>query len=265
MVTRRAALLVLVIFVTLPASARVDATAARPSLCRVHHPSDERITWTCHRLRRGQTLERLFGARWVDVARFNRLDRRHAMAGIDIKVPTTLDDVVSFTPLPSVYADAVAEPMFLLIDLAEQFLGAYELGRLVLSSPVTVGEPGHETPTGDFRIGAADRWHTSSLYPIEHTSIPYPMTWALLFHTSPSGVTFWLHGRDMPGYPASHGCIGLYDERMQARYYGVPRDPVLDDARRLYEWTLGPRASEEHVAVLAGPRVRIVGRAPRIS
>jgi hypothetical protein len=265
MVRSRVTVLVLVFLAMLPASARVDATAARPSLCRVHHPSDARITWTCHRLRRGESLERLFGARWVDVARFNRLDRRHAVPGVDVKVPAALDELANFTPMPSVYADAVAEPMFLLIDLAEQFLGAYELGQLVLSSPVTVGEEGHETPTGDFRISAADRWHTSSLYAIEHTSIPYPMTWALRFHTSPTGVTYWLHGRDMPGYPASHGCIGLSDERMQARYYGVPRDPVLDDARRLYEWALGPRAGEERVAVLAGPRVRIIGRAPRVS
>ena len=29
------------------------------------------------------------------------------------------------------------------------------------------------------------------------------------------GVSYWIHGRDMPGYPASHGCIGLYDESMQ--------------------------------------------------
>ena len=27
--------------------------------------------------------------------------------------------------------------------------------------------------------------------------------------------SYWIHGRDLPGYPASHGCIGLYDEEMQ--------------------------------------------------
>jgi hypothetical protein len=265
MVSRRGVLRALLFLAVLAASTRVDATAARPSLCRLHHPSDERLAWTCHRLRPGESLERLFGSGWVDVARFNRIDRRHAVTGVDLKVPATLEDLLDFTPMPALYPDAEGEPTFLFIDLAEQFLGAYDRGRLVLSCPVTVGEEGHETPTGEFRISAADRWHTSSLYTIQHTSIAYPMTWALRFHTSPAGVTYWLHGRDVPGYPASHGCIGLYDERMQARYYGVPREPVLDDARRLYEWVLGPRAPEERVAVLAGPRVRIAGRAPRPS
>ncbi len=28
---------------------------------------------------------------------------------------------------------------------------------------------------------------------------------------------FWIHGCDLPGYPASHGCVGLYDEEMQKK------------------------------------------------
>ena len=41
----------------------------------------------------------------------------------------------------------------------------------------------------------------------------------------------WLHGRDMPGFPASHGRIGLYDEEMQKEYYGKPSTPLLKDAK----------------------------------
>lgn len=238
--------------------------AGRVSPCRIHYASDSRLDWTCQRLRAGESLERVFGERWVDVARFNRIDRRHAAPGIEIKVPARLDDLRDFTPLPREYADARTEAKFVLIDLSEQFLGAYEAGRLVFSAPVTVGEEGHETPAGDFRITAAHRRHVSSLYTIEGTSTPYPMTWALHFHTSPAGVTFWLHGRDMPGSPASHGCIGLYDEWMQHAYYGVPRVPVLDDARTLYEWVLGAGAGDDGIVTLRdGPRARIVGRAPR--
>ena len=44
-----------------------------------------------------------------------------------------------------------------------------------------------------------------------------------------------IHGRDLPGYPASHGCIGLYDEPMQKEQYGVPGDPELNDAKRRFE------------------------------
>lgn len=229
-----------------------------PSLCRVSYPSDAAVAWECVQLGRDDSLERMFGNDWVLVARFNRVDRRHAHAGVSLKVPVRLDDVRDFTPLPAHYPPAAGAAKFILVSLAEQFLGAYENGRLVFSAPAATGEAGHETPAGEFRITAADRRHRSSLYVIEGTTVPYPMTYALRFHVSPRGVAYWIHGRDMPGYPASHGCIGLYDEAMQREHYGVPARPVLDDARRLYEWALGPLAAVDGVRVLAdGLPVRV--------
>jgi hypothetical protein len=67
----------------------------------------------------------------------------------------------------------------------------------------------------------------------------------------------------MPGYPASHGCIGLYDELMQKEQYGVLKDPELNDARKLFVWVLGGETDEGHVIPLSnGPRVYIIGKAP---
>lgn len=260
----RAALLGVLLFWPALDSAGEEARP-RPSLCAVGHPSDARVEWSCRRLRGGETLERLFGDRWVDVARFNRVDRRHAAPGVDLKVPVRLDDIRDFTPMPREYGEGVAWPRLIVVDLAEQFVGAYEHGQLVFSAPVTTGEEGQETPAGDFRITATDRSRRSSLYVIEGTTIPYPMESALRFHVSARGVAFWIHGRDVPGYPASHGCIGLYDERMQRQYYGQPGDPVLDDARILYDWVAGPAGVAAGLQVLKdGPRVRITGRAPRV-
>lgn len=247
-----------------PVASRGQNPSARPSLCTIHHPSDLNIEWTCLRLRRGHTLLRLFGDRWVDVARFNRIDRRHAVPGVDLKVPVRLDDIRGFTAMPSEYAPAADDAKLIVIDLSEQFLGAYERGRLVFSTPVTTGAQGHETPTGEFRMTAADPARQSSLYVIEGTSTPYPMGYTLRFHVDPEGVAFWIHGRDVPGYPASHGCIGLYDERMQAKHYGQPTDPVLDDARKLYAWVLGvPADSAGFRPLRDGPRVHITGSTPR--
>jgi hypothetical protein len=241
---------------------RADAKGA-PSLCSVPYPSAAAIEWTCLRLRAGDTLQRLFGDRWIDVARFNRVDRRHVVAGVELKVPARLDDIRDFTPLPSTYPAADADAKLILIDLSEQYLGAYEYGRRAFSAPVATGEAAHATPTGDFRITAADPRRRSSLYTIENTDVAYPMNWALRFHLSRQGIAYWIHGRDLPGYPASHGCIGLYDERMQAEYYGDPRDPILRDAQTLYEWVLGSRAAADGFQTLGdGPRVRIVGAAP---
>lgn len=231
--------------------------------CAIGYPSDATIDWECRRLRTRETLESLFGNRWVDVARFNRIDRRHAAPGIFLKVPKRLDDVAGFTPMPQEYPAATGEAKFILIDLAEQFLGAYEHGRLVFSAPIASGERGNETPAGEFVITAAHRHHHSSRYTIEKTNIPYPMNYALRFHISKQGIAFWIHGRDIPGYPASHGCIGLYDELMQKTYYGYPREPILDDAKKLYEWVLGSPSEDWKLRILDnGPRVLITGRAP---
>jgi hypothetical protein len=248
--------LVLIVLVIVPTPAAAPAAAASP--CETRYPSDDRVAWDCRVLRRGETVERLFGRRWVDVLRFNRIDRRRAVAGVVLKVPRRLDDVRAFTSMPASYPEAAGESKFILVDLAEQFLGAYERGRLAFSSPLSTGALEHPTPTGDFTLTAAHRHHASSLYTIGGTDIPYPMTWALRFHTTREGVSFWLHGRDIPGYPASHGCIGLYDESMQFSYYGRPARPVLDDARRVYEWVVGAGAADARIRTIAGPRLRIV-------
>lgn len=236
-----------------------------PSPCAIRHPSDSKVEWECRRLQKGETLENLFGKRWVDVARFNRIDRRHASPGIAIKVPKHLEDITDFTPMPFEYSPAKPEAKLLLLDLSEQFLGAYEFGRLVFSAPITSGRRGNETPTGEFRISAADPRRQSTLYTIENTDIPYPMNHALRFHIDQEGVGFWIHGRDLPGAPVSHGCVGLYDEAMQKHYYGVPQNPILEDAKKLYEWVIAPLPDEGKFLVLQdGPKVLIVGKAPGI-
>jgi len=239
-----------------------DQVKAR-SLCMISHPSDGNVHWECRNIKKGETLESLFGDRWIDVARFNRIDRRHAYPGISIKVPKNLDEIADLNPLPMEYPQAENDEKFILVDLSEQFLGAYEYGQLVFSFPVATGEKGHETPNGDFRISAFHRNHKSSMYLIEGTNTPYPMNYAVRFLVTKKWVSYFIHGRDMPGYPASHGCLGLYDETMQKRYYGYPKSPALDDAKILYEWVIGPRMDNGIFQTMEdGPRVEIVGRAP---
>lgn len=89
------------------------------------------------------------------------------------------------------------------------------------------------------------------------------MNYALRFFISRVGTSYWIHGRDIPGYPASHGCIGLYDEAMQRQTYGSPKDPNLADAKRLFEWALGNASdSGKEVSITNGPKVLIVGKTP---
>lgn len=239
------------------------APKKRYSPCQISYPSDKLVEWDCYRLKRKETLESLFGDRWQDVARFNRIDRRHAWPGATLKVPRRLEDIEGFSPLPAEYPEAEKDEKFILIDQTEQFLGAYEYGRLVFSFPTATGDRRYKTPTGNFRITAYSRNHMSSIYKIEKTNIPYPMHYALRFMISKRGVAYWIHGRDIPGYPASHGCVGLYDEEMQKKYYRNPEHPLLDAAKTLYEWAIAGNPDDSRLRILKnGPRVLITGRPP---
>ncbi len=232
-------------------------------LCLIDYPSDANIDWECSRLRKGETLKSRFGDRMLDVLRFNRIDRRHIFRGLYLRVPKRLDDIKDFTPMPATYPPAENEAKYILIDLSEQFLGAYEYGLLVFSAPVATGNGSNCTPAGVFKITAADRNHRSSLYFIEKTRIKYPMNYALKFFTDRNGVEYWIHGRDIPGYPASHGCIGMYDEEMQKKYYKNPANAVLQDAKTLYEWVISPLTDVGGLFALRnGPTVEIIGQAP---
>ena len=248
------------------------------SLCTIHYPSDRRIPWQCRRLKWTDTPSALFGGQWQDVLRFNRMDRRHFIGGVSIKVPKHLDQVKNFTPLPLTYPDAAKEAKFILIDQSEMFLGAYQYGKLVFSFPASVGVKTHPVPNGSFRIDAADRRHESNLYPVEEVGRPYPMHYGLRFFVDKSVDSWpshWIHGRDIPGYPASHGCVGLYDEEMQVEYYSAYdrkvnkpyyhelTKPYLEAAKTLYQWVVDPRTDPGTFhKITDGPRVLIVGRPP---
>jgi hypothetical protein len=250
--------------VLLPALVHTEPVGDLRGPCGIRYPSDATIEWKCQTLRVGESLEKLFGERWGYIARFNRIDRRHVHAGVSIKVPMQLEDLESFLPLPLLYLAGGQEKQSILVDLSEQFVGAYEYGTLRFAVPIVSGDAQNPTPVGEFRLTAAHRTHRSCLYTIEGTERPYPMNHALRFHVNREGESYWIHGRDLPGYPASHGCIGLYDEPMQKEQYGIPKDPELNDAKRLFEWVLGGETEDDRVIPLPqGPRIRIIGRAPR--
>jgi len=86
------------------------------------------------------------------------------------------------------------------------------------------------------------------------------MNYGLRFFIDRNGVSYWFHGRDMPGYPASHGCIGLFDENMQTEYYKYPEKPELDDARKLFEWVTSSIPDNRGFQEIEdGPKVLIIG------
>jgi hypothetical protein len=260
-------------FTVLRAPTVTDEPAASPAdkamedLSRVEYPSLGQIPWHPHFIQPHQSLESLFGEDWVWVARFNRIDRRHVYPGMTIKAPDRIDDIRGYTPLPKFHDPARRHEKYLLVDISEQWLGAYEYGRLVFSAPAATGKAGTETPVGIFRIDARHLTHTSSLYKTANDEEQYPMDNALRFYIGTDNVSYWIHARDLPGRPASHGCIGLFDEAMQNRVFGTPRKPVLLDSQLLYDWAAGEAEygydDGELDELDDGPVVEVRGALPR--
>ena len=96
------------------------------------------------------------------------------------------------------------------VSIPEQRVHIYRAGIRIAVSTCSTGREGHETPTGVFTILQKDRDHRSSTY----NNAPMPnmnrLTW--------DGIA--LHAGNLPGYPASHGCVRLpYD--FSALLFGV--------------------------------------------
>jgi hypothetical protein len=257
------------IFYSPSSTAEPGASPLDPSkedLSRVEYPSQKNMKWHGRFIRPNETLETMFGRDWQLVARFNRIDRRHVYPGMTIKVPDNMDDIRAYSPLPQLYEPARHHEKYILVSLTEQWLGAYEYGKLKFSNPAATGRPGFETPTGIFRIAARDKNHTSSLYKTENDEEQYPMDNAMQFYIAPDNVGYWLHARDLPGHPASHGCIGLFDEEMQNRMFDTPEKPVLKDSQKLYTWAVGEEEYEDDPGNLEeledGPVVEVTGQNP---
>ena len=85
------------------------------------------------------------------------------------------------------------------ISLSHQTAYVYHAGDLVAASSISSGMRGHETPPGRFPIMEKKRDHKSNRY--SNAPMPY------MQRLTNFGIA--LHGGDLPGYPASHGCIRL--------------------------------------------------------
>jgi hypothetical protein len=88
----------------------------------------------------------------------------------------------------------------------------YRNGVRVAVSTISSGKPGHSTPTGVFTILQKNKDHRSSTY----NSAPMPYMQRLTW----KGVA--LHAGNLPGYPASHGCVRLPLEFARLLFDNMP-------------------------------------------
>ena len=90
-------------------------------------------------------------------------------------------------------------PVFMVIDLTRQRALVYRDGVPIAASTVSTGSKGRETPTGVFTILQKAVVHRSRTY--DDAPMPY------MQRLTSKGVA--MHAGNLPGYPASHGCIRL--------------------------------------------------------
>lgn len=146
-------------------------------------------------------------------------------------------------------------PVAVIVSIPQQRVHVYRNGVRIAVSTCSTGKPGHATPTGVFVVLEKDRHHRSSTY----SGAPMPnmnrLTW--------SGIA--LHAGNLPGFPASHGCVRL-PMAFSDRLFGVTHlgTPVVIAGAHSDPWelthpgmVLGAYAEhefEEVVATLKGKK-----------
>lgn len=129
---------------------------------------------------------------------------------VDLASGSVVQTVTHLKAGQYVWAPEVAPegPMLLIVNVATQRAVLFRNGVPIAATSVSTGRPGHVTPTGVFTILQKQIEHYSSIY--DSAPMPYMqrLTW--------QGVA--LHAGNLPGYPASHGCIRLPAEFAKKLY-----------------------------------------------
>jgi len=85
------------------------------------------------------------------------------------------------------------------VSLASQRVTLYDADGGSLRSPVSSGQTDYETPVGIYSVLQKKEEHYSNIYDDAEMPFMQRITW--------SGIA--LHAGQLPGYPASHGCVRM--------------------------------------------------------
>ena len=163
--------------------------------------------------------------------------------------PTIAEQAAALGPGQYVWnaKSASSGPLLLTIDLTAQRVMVYRDGALVAASAISTGSLGRETPTGVFSILEKKVMHRSTTY--DDAPMPY------MQRLTSKGIA--MHAGDLPGYPASHGCIRLPNEFAKL-LYGVTelgtQVMITDDAQIAEQRRIAAeyqRAQEDHARTVA--------------
>ncbi|PYJ20200.1 MAG: hypothetical protein DME92_10280 [Verrucomicrobia bacterium] len=106
---------------------------------------------------------------------------------------------------------ATTQNIHVVVSISKQRVYLMVSNEVAIDSPISSGRPGKSTPTGSFTVSEKDKNHMSSIY---HC----PMKYFLRL----SGMSLGLHVGQLPGYPASHGCVRLPEEVAKLLFEKAP-------------------------------------------
>jgi hypothetical protein len=94
------------------------------------------------------------------------------------------------------------QPRLAVVSLGDQRVTIYDADGPIMQGPISTGATPNDTPPGIYAILQKNREHYSNRY--DDAAMPFMqrITW--------TGIA--LHAGQLPGYPASHGCVRLRED-----------------------------------------------------
>lgn len=156
-------------------------------------------------------------AKYFDTGQFkvilaiNRIDSSKLFKTKMLVIPDTFfTDLKYYSPFPDSIPLLDSIKQILLISYPAQAFATYENGKQTRWGATSMGKKSTPTPTGLFHTN----WKAKTTLSTDDS------TWVLDWYFNLDnfrGVS--LHKYDLPGYPASHACMRLYEEDAKWLYY----------------------------------------------
>jgi lipoprotein-anchoring transpeptidase ErfK/SrfK len=168
----------------------------------------------------------------------NRVDEANVAKADTIVVASDAStNLMEYSPFPYNLSSIKDIKKIIFFSYPIQAWGAYENGHLVKWGPTNMGRQSAQTPTGLFYTN----WKA------EETRSTVDDEWILKwnFNIANKDGVGW-HQYEMPGYPASHSCLRLFES----------------DAKYLYDWAEQWIQKDEQTVLAKGTPVIVFGAYP---
>lgn len=201
-------------------------------------PQQKEVTYHSLTLRTAHANDEIsqsVGAENVDtVLRVNRINLQYLGTGSVLSIPDSFENYMDLSPFPFALSAAQTIPKLMLVSQKIQAFGIYEYGVLVTWGPVSTGKKSTPTPSELYFTNWKGRRVISSV------SEDWIMEWYFNLDNA-HGVS--MHQYALPGYPASHACVRMFES----------------DAEWIYNWADQWILQDKRTKIASGTPVIIFG------